>query len=114
MEKFIRTHDSIWEFSWSQVWYICHLKKNGKHLGICVSDIVKKSDEVTDLFDCYILIPLDQNKKPIKDILPTIRGTHEPLESYIGYYEIYGAIWNEQNILSVAKRNETNGEWELL
>lgn len=28
MEKFIRTHYSIWEFSWSQDRYSCHLKKN--------------------------------------------------------------------------------------
>lgn len=74
-------------------------------------DIVKQADTIKELCDEYVIIPIDQNKKPI---IHFIRHINEPIKPFAtDSHIIYGAIWTDKGLIYVAKMNE-KGEFELL
>ena len=79
-----------------------------RELGIAI----KQADTIEELCDEFVILPLDQNKKPIHHFLRTPRIddiSHFINDSHI----IYGAIWTDKGLIYVAKMN-SKGELELL
>ena len=87
--------------------------QNGLNYLMLDSDEIRETAEtIEELCDEFVILPLDQNKRPLHHFLrtPIIDDiSHFINDSHI----IYGAIWTDKGLTYVAKMNE-KGELELL
>ena len=70
---------------------------------LSVNDVAKESDNIEELFDCYVDYHEGYNADFMRINRPVKRHGHE----------IYGAVWTDKGLIYVAKMNE-KGEWALL
>ena len=110
--KYIRTKDGIFQ-----------LEGTYEHLGktyYCVkefissfyeSEVLNQADTIEELCDEFVIISIDQNKKPITHFT---RHVNEPISVFaLDSHIIYGTIWTEWGLKYIAKMNE-KGELELI
>ena len=77
-----------------------------------IGEILKQADTIEELLDEFVILPLDQNKRPFYHYLRTPRI--DDISHFINdNHIIYGAVWTDTELIYVAKMNE-EGELELL
>ena len=110
--SYIRTKDGVYEVKEKSTGFYIVLFEKVLTRTILNEDVIKESEDLTELCDEFVIDWLPTNHK---DIFGIDKYSKEVIESCIGNNKtnVYGAIWTSKGLIYVAKMNE-NGDLELI
>ena len=127
--KYIRTVNNIYQSDYSRITKVTSIEKNGEehpcleiNLGYSTKGfpitrnerILKESDYIEDLCDCFIIERTNGEHIMFKELPPLQRHYDLYCREYHHIAGRYGCIWvTGKGLIYVAKMKE-NGEFELL
>lgn len=108
--KYVRTKDSVYKVVLvSPLGFVRIDKRDGTYPDVFEKDIIKQTDTIEELIDCYVRVCQPSTDNEWHNILSNKNDQYLIKNKHIDY----GAIWTDKGLIYVAKMND-KGELELL